>query len=238
MKKFFSIFLVLSFITAPICNNCFSISPEEASLQQLLNAELLAEEKLSSQLCEDDVVYYQTLKEKVMDEISKRDINTIAATAQDNLAEISRLEENLEILKQSKSTLYSSVEDANSKIEKAKSIQEILQKELYKRMPWSTYLFKKFLNVTGSALTGATAGSVIGTVAATVFAPFSGFNSKLILQFALNNAISSSISSALSDISNKCDGAFAPIINLITTISSIAIVNKILPQNPPSTPAN
>ena len=230
MKKFFSIFLVLSFITLPICNNCFSksISPEKASLQQLLNTELLVEEKLSSNLSQHESAYYETLKKAIWDEFSKRDIDSIAATAQDNLEEISRLEENLEILKQNKSTLYSSVEKANSKIEKAKSIQEILQKELYKKMPWSTYLFKKFLNVIGSALTGATVGAISGTVSTTALAPFSGFNSKLIFQFALNNAISSSIRSALSDVSNKCDGAFSPIINLLSHIMATVITSKVL----------
>lgn len=217
MKKLLSLILMFSFIILSICNNCSAITVKEATIEQLLYSALVATNK--------------NFKNKIMDELSTRDTADIENVLQSGTSLIAELEQNLEKLKANETTTYRAVQKVNEDLLLINKMQELLNEELYRRMPWSKYLLKKALGMLESASFGAVGGTILGILTAIVKTPFVGFNPRCIVQGALSGTISSTFSSMFSDIFNKL-GPEGPIYNaLLGYFISLKVVDKVYPIN-------
>lgn len=203
MKKIISIFLTLILTCSAVSINCFSITADQASLNQILDTEIFVENKLNSSLSEKEAIYYKALKNELLTELHNRDIKDITAKLSDYSILISDLKNKFELLKLDNGALYSSVKNAAIKIEQTERIQKILEDELYSRSSWITYIAKKVLYSLKEAIVGGIDGALTGTATAIFFSPFFGFNSSTIIKSALKVALINSIISLLSDFSLK-----------------------------------
>ena len=72
MKKVISLFLALIFAYSAVSINCFSITADQASLNQLLENEIIIEDRLKTSLSEKDRTYYKALENEILNELHNR----------------------------------------------------------------------------------------------------------------------------------------------------------------------
>lgn len=241
MKKVISLFLALIFAYSAVSINCFSITADQASLNQLLETEIIIEDRLKTSLSEKDRTYYKALENEILNELHNRSAGDITAKLKNNLNLIYDLKNKLELLKLDNGVLYSSIKEAKDKIKQTERIQKILENELYSRSSWPEYITKKVLFCLKDTIVGGINGATAGTIISVFLSPFLGFNSKTILRWTLNMSITNCVKSLISDFSLKfftkseeVNNFSKAILNLIPSIAGSVLSQKILDNNQPA----
>ena len=203
MKKLISIITLLLFSITLVFNNCYAVNANDASLDQLLKSKAIIEQKLglyNNNLSNEETLYYNALKDEISNAISQKNTEDIQLKYAENIQKTKELMNNLESIKKLDSILYKDVANVELEIKTNNIIKQILEKELYSRTSWASYLSNLSLYTVLSAIKSGFNGALAGTFVSMFLTPLYGFNSNLILNYAISGAISTAISTALKDI--------------------------------------